>query len=140
MNSEITKVGQRYPRSKRKRIWALAAKAFWGVVLLALFVPMGVPGQQVPTPPEPGVRGMGRRSTEPNSAAARMEARMSAMRNADRQKQIVADTAHLLQLAQKLNEEVSKSDKDMLSVSVVKEAEEIEKLAKTVKDKMKNGV
>lgn len=68
-----------------------------------------------------------------------MTARMSELRNTDRQKQIVADTAHLLQLAQKLNEDVSKSDKNQLSLTVVKEAEEIEKLAKTIKDKMKNG-
>ena len=69
----------------------------------------------------------------------RMTAQMAFRRNAERQKQIVAQTAHLLELAQKLNDEVSKSNKDELSVSVVKEAEEIEKLAKSIKDKMRDG-
>jgi ATP-dependent helicase/DNAse subunit B len=65
---------------------------------------------------------------------------MSARRNAQRQQQIVDDTAKLLELAQKLNSEVSKSDKDTLSIPVVKEAEEIEKLAKSIKEKMRDGM
>jgi hypothetical protein len=69
----------------------------------------------------------------------RMSAQMALRRNAQRQQQIVADTARLLQLAQKLNDEVSKSSKDELSVSVVKEADEIEKLAKAIKGKMRDG-
>ena len=58
-------------------------------------------------------------------------------RNLDRQKRLVADTDKLLQLAQELKVEVDKSNKDMLSVTVIKKAEEIEKLAKSVKERMK---
>ena len=58
-------------------------------------------------------------------------------RNTQRQQDIVNDTAKLLLLAQQLKDEVDKSRKDQLSVSVVKKAEEIEKLAKSVKEKMK---
>ena len=58
-------------------------------------------------------------------------------RNLDRQKRLVADTDKLLQLAQELKVEVGKSNKDMLSVTVIKKAEEIEKLAKSVKERMK---
>ncbi len=58
-------------------------------------------------------------------------------RNLDRQKRLVADTDKLLQLAQELKTEVDKSNKDTLSVTVVKKAEEIEKLAKSVKERMK---
>ena len=58
-------------------------------------------------------------------------------RNIDRQKQLVADTNKLLQLSQELKSEVDKSSKDTLSVAVVKKAEEIEKLARSVKDRMK---
>ena len=58
-------------------------------------------------------------------------------RNERRQKQIVDDTDKLLQLVQQLKVEVEKSDKHTLSASVVKKAEEIEKLARGVKEKMK---
>lgn len=78
-------------------------------------------------------------TSEPDPTLRKMNEQMSAARNTQRQKLIVDDTAHLLQLAQQLNDEVSKSSKDMLSLSVVKKADEIEKLAKTIKDKMRDG-
>lgn len=62
--------------------------------------------------------------------------RMKAL-NEQRQKQLVEDTNRLLTLATELKEEVDKSSKDTLSISVIKKAEQIEKLAKSVKDKMK---
>ncbi len=60
-------------------------------------------------------------------------------RNAQRQEQIVADTAKLLALAQDLKAEVDKSNKNTLSVDVVKKAEEIEKLSKSIKERMRDG-
>lgn len=54
-----------------------------------------------------------------------------------RQTQILADTNRLLQLAQDLKVEVSKSNKDILSLAVVKKADEIEKLAKSLKERMR---
>lgn len=60
-------------------------------------------------------------------------------RNTQRQQDIVNDTAKLLDLAQQLKDEVDKSRKDQMSVSVIKKAEEIEKLAKSVKEKMKGS-
>jgi len=60
-------------------------------------------------------------------------------RNTQRQQDIVKDTTKLLELAQQLKTEVDKSRRDQLSVSVVKKAEEIEKLAKAVKEKMKGS-
>ena len=60
-------------------------------------------------------------------------------RNTERQEQLTADTNKLLQLAQELKAEVAKSNKEQLSVDVVRKAEEIEKLAKSVKDKMKGA-
>jgi enoyl-[acyl-carrier-protein] reductase (NADH) len=47
------------------------------------------------------------------------------------------DTDKLLKLSQELKESVDKSDENVLSVDVIKKAEEIEKLAKSVKEKMK---
>lgn len=64
---------------------------------------------------------------------------MTRERNELRQKQIVEDTNQLLDLARQLKDAVDKSSKDQLSLSVVNTATEIEKLAKTVKDKMRDG-
>jgi hypothetical protein len=54
-----------------------------------------------------------------------------------RKKEIADDSARLLKLATDLKAEVDKSDKDTLSIAVIRKAEEIEKLAHSVKDKMK---
>lgn len=69
----------------------------------------------------------------------RMTEHMAMERNTQRQQKIVADTARLLDLAKELNNAVSRSTKDTLSIAVVKKAEEIEKLAKTIKNKMRDG-
>jgi type VI protein secretion system component VasF len=61
-------------------------------------------------------------------------------RHAARQQELVADAEKLLKLATELKIEVDKSNKDTLSVTVIKKSEEIEKLAKSVKDKMKNPI
>ncbi|MFC5864723.1 hypothetical protein ACFPT7_20610 [Acidicapsa dinghuensis] len=53
------------------------------------------------------------------------------------QKQLADDTARLLQLANELKTEMDKSTKDTLSLSVVKKADEIEKLARKVRAEMK---
>ncbi len=57
--------------------------------------------------------------------------------NTKRQQDIKKDTDKLLQLATELKQYVDKTDEHTLSVSVVKKAEEIEKLAHAVKEKMK---
>jgi hypothetical protein len=56
---------------------------------------------------------------------------------AERQAKIVADTDKLCQLIQELKVEVAKSSKDTLSLSVIKKAAEIEKLAKSLKERMR---
>jgi hypothetical protein len=53
-----------------------------------------------------------------------------------RQAQIIADTQKLVKLSQELKAEVAKSDKNTLSLTVVKKAEEVEKLAKTLKEEI----
>jgi len=57
--------------------------------------------------------------------------------NAERRKQISDDSARLLKLATDLKTEVDKTTKDTLSLSVIRKADEIEKLAHGVKEKMK---
>jgi hypothetical protein len=71
--------------------------------------------------------------------AGTMAAKMLRERNAIRQKEIVDETNHLLDLAKQLKDAVDKSSKDQLSLDVVRRAEEIEKLAKDVKSKMRDG-
>jgi nitric oxide reductase activation protein len=68
-----------------------------------------------------------------------MEQNLAKLRNTERQKQLVSDTQKLLALAQELKADVDKSTKDTLSVDVVRKADEIEKLAHSVKEKMKGG-
>ncbi|HEY3707116.1 MAG TPA: hypothetical protein VGL22_18795 [Terracidiphilus sp.] len=57
--------------------------------------------------------------------------------NIERRRQIASDSAKLLELATDLKKEVDKTDKDTLSINVIRKAEMIEKLAKGVKEKMK---
>jgi hypothetical protein len=59
------------------------------------------------------------------------------MRIAERQKQLVADTDKLLLLTTALKEQVNESNKDVLSLDMIKKAEEIEKLAHNVKERIK---
>ena len=68
-----------------------------------------------------------------------LERDQSKMRNVDRQKQLVADTDRLLSLANELKSEVDKSNQNTLSLDVIKKADEIEKLAHNVKEKMKGS-
>lgn len=60
--------------------------------------------------------------------------------NAERKKQIADDSAKLLKLATDLKAEVEKTNKDTLSLNVVRKADEIERLAHSVKEKMKLSV
>jgi hypothetical protein len=55
----------------------------------------------------------------------------------ERQKKLAADTDKLLALATDLKKQVDKTNKDILSVEVVKKADEIEKLAHSMKNETK---
>lgn len=77
------------------------------------------------------------KSQDEGSLPNEITVKQSKARNDERQKRLVADTDRLLQLATSLHEDVSKTTKDVMSLDVIKRAEEIEKLAKGVKDRMK---
>jgi hypothetical protein len=55
----------------------------------------------------------------------------------ERQKKLEADAAQLLAMAQTLKSKVDATKKDELSLQVIRQADEIEKLAKSVKDRMR---
>jgi hypothetical protein len=65
------------------------------------------------------------------------EEKQAKLRNEDRQKRLVEDTDKLLQLATQLHNDVGRTDQHILSLDVVKRADEIEKLAHNVKERMK---
>ena len=57
--------------------------------------------------------------------------------NRERQAAIRSDAERLVKLAQELKEGVDKSSENLLSLELVRKAEEIERLAHGVKEKMK---
>ena len=97
--------------------------------------PDSTSGSPDPNPPQrPG------NTIEQDKDQARAEfdrqARIAA--NKQRQQELKRDTDKLLQLATDLKASVDKSNENILSLDVIKKAEQIEKLAKSVKDKMKS--
>lgn len=66
-----------------------------------------------------------------------MQEQQTRSRNSDRQRRLVEDTDKLLALATQLKQDVDKTNKDVMSVDVIKKADEIEKLAHNVKERMK---
>ena len=67
----------------------------------------------------------------------RMEEQQARSRNGERQKKLVADTDRLLALVEDLKHQIEQADKDGQPADITKKAEEIEKLAKSVKDRMR---
>jgi hypothetical protein len=67
----------------------------------------------------------------------RITREMAKKASLDRQAALKADTDKLVKLAGELKEYVDKTNENMLSLEVLKKAEAIEKLAHSVKDKMK---
>ncbi|MGB7188791.1 MAG: hypothetical protein WBD10_01515 [Acidobacteriaceae bacterium] len=106
---------------------------------LLVFCPVTARAQTEITTAPPGFSDPGRANPNADTALRRMTEHMARERNVQRQKQIVADTNRLLSLAKELNDAVSHSTKDTLSLDVVKKADEIEKLAKTIKQRMRDG-
>jgi hypothetical protein len=107
--------------------------AMIGVVLVTVNSVRTTSGQILPLSPLWG-------NQPPNMSQPDIERRMEQrkMFMADRQKRLVADTDKLLALSTALKEQVDESDKNILSLDMVKKAEEIEKLAHSVKERIKN--
>lgn len=78
--------------------------------------------------------------TRQDPAQREMQDRMSKEANKKRQQDIREETDKLFQLATELKAAVDKSNENLLSLDVVRKADEVEKLAKKVKEKMKESV
>jgi hypothetical protein len=83
----------------------------------------------LPGDPIPGSNG--------DESQQRMMHEMAKKANLERHAALKTDTEKLLKLAEELKASVDKSSSSVLSLEVLKKAEEIEKLARSVKDKMK---
>ncbi|MFY9792051.1 MAG: hypothetical protein WA474_01080 [Candidatus Sulfotelmatobacter sp.] len=110
-----------------------AKQVLWSFSLILLFT-ISAYAQRPLTPPR--IDGSAVPPTEDDSRE-RIERDMAKKANLERQAALKADTDKLLKLATELKASVDKSNENMLSIDVLKKAEEIEKLAHSVKDKMK---
>ena len=66
----------------------------------------------------------------------KMERKQLKDRNKARQSSLKKDTDQLLQLATELKQAVDKTNRNVLSLEVIHKTQEIEKLAKSVREKM----
>jgi len=95
-----------------------------------------IPASEAQAPADPQ---FGQRRNQQNPDEAKIERDMARQRNKQRQQQLKDDTDKLLKLATELKLYVDKSNENILSLEVLKKTDEIEKLAKSVRDKMKAG-
>ena len=72
-----------------------------------------------------------------NAPKSALDQKRLAEINAIRKKQMAEDTEKLIALANELKADIDKTGQDTLSMNIVRKAEQIEKLAKSVKQKMR---
>jgi hypothetical protein len=70
---------------------------------------------------------------------ADMQRKQAKDMNLERQAALKKDTDKLLQIATELKQQVDKTNENQLSLEVIRKTEEVEKLAKSIRDKMKSG-
>ena len=97
---------------------------------------MPVTGQEAP--PDAAAPPVVGQSGNPNTWRHEQMQKLAKAQTAERRKQLKEDTEKLLKLATELKEQVDKSNEHVLSLEVVRKAEEIEKLAKHVKTNMRD--
>jgi hypothetical protein len=111
------------------------------VVFILLFVP-SVPARNALLPSKIERRidpQLGRRHPQLSPQEQQLERDRARAMNKERQEKLKQDTDKLLQLATELKQYVDKTNENILSIDVVKKTDEIEKLAKSIRDKMKTA-
>jgi hypothetical protein len=118
----------------RSAVWMLC---FSLLVLNPL--PLHAAAQQQSTPPATTRRDMGvpPGDKDEDDARAHITHEMEKKAAKERVAAVKNDTDKLVKLSEELKSYVDKSDENVLSLDVIKKADEIEKLAKSVRDKMK---
>jgi hypothetical protein len=116
-------------------------RIFWaGIVMLGMWYGVDAVGQVMgPPAPEVNVPRPQRERTAEDAMTPEQRAALAKKQNEVRQQDLKKDTDKLLELATELKQYVDKTNENILSMDVVKKAEQIEKLAKQVKDKMKGS-
>jgi hypothetical protein len=118
--------------------WSCCVAAM--LILLALPMcaqgprPVGLPSQ----PPMYATPGIDLPSTT-NRPSTQFERQAQIQMEHDRQLALKRDTDKLLEMATDLKQSVDRTNAGILSVDVIKRAQEIEKLAKSVREKMKGN-
>jgi hypothetical protein len=99
-------------------------------------MPSGLPQTMQPSPAMPGIDPTLPAGSD-DAATAAMRGELEKRAEAHRVEQLKNDTDRLLKLSEELKTYVDKTNTNVLSLDVMKKAEEIEKLAKSVHDKMR---
>jgi hypothetical protein len=131
----LHRIGASRPRAARRAApWAVLFCVSAAIVFLP--APSGGSGQNSypHIPPELNRIPDSNQANDINGSQTQRQSFEAA--NAERKKQINSETTKLLKLATELKAEVDKTDKDTLSVGVIRKADAIEKLAHSVKEKM----
>ena len=115
-----------------RRFFSLATNLFLSAASGLALAQQSPPNQSNTPPPPAAATTQAAAKKAPETAAAPT----TPVVTDPHQAQIIADTQKLLKLSQELKAEVAKSNKDTLSLTVIKKAEEVEKLAKTLKDEL----
>ena len=121
--------------------WTIRILAAGTLAAIITFAPVTLDTQQVSNPTHsihPPIL------TDPPDANAQMQMRMAQQAkqsyeaaNVERKKQLEDDSARLVALATELKSEVDKTNKDTLSLNVIRKATEVEKLAHDIRLKMR---
>jgi hypothetical protein len=104
---------------------------------------VGANSQQRPMPPMPDGQSQAPGQPpmpaqhQPPPVPEEIQKEMAKKANEDRQAQLKRDTENLFKLATELKQYVDKTNENTLSINVIRKADEIEKLAHSVKEKMK---
>jgi len=114
-------------------------KSLLATVAFCLLLSSGTAIGQITNLPAPAIsEPAGQQRKEPDDPWTVQQRReMAKKQNELRQQEIRKDADKLLELATELKQYVDKTNENILSMDVVKKAEQIEKLAKSVKDRMK---
>ncbi len=119
-----------HPPHMRRRLFALA-------LLLGLPVAAQSPGNtNLAMPVQHPITS----DSAPGFEDAMMVARQVKLLNIERQKSIVSETGKILQLARELNADANSDESTMSPSERIRKAEEIQRLAKSVREKMTYAV
>lgn len=107
------------------------------VLAMLLGIAVLVSGQQIHLPPAVSQsQGMG---NVPVTSGNEVQRQQAIAANLQRQQEVKRDSEKMLQLTQELNQYLQSKSQGTMSVDALKKAEQIEKLAHSVKSKMKQS-